>query len=43
MSVEDQISEYIAEISEAGDRVPPCLEDGFPMQIAKMQDVWRRL
>lgn len=37
------IAEYVREIIRAGGAPPVCAGDPQEMQIAKLQDVWRKL
>lgn len=43
MTTEQMIIEYAAEIARGGGEVPCVWNDPRAMQIAKLQDAWRKL
>lgn len=43
MTDQDMIQAYVDEIAAKGGDVPMFWDDPIPMQIAKLQDVWRTL
>ena len=43
MTIVEMIAKYVTEIVGAKQQLPDCFGDSEPMQIAKLQNVWRKL